>query len=147
MQIKVFRTPWRLYVPEFTISSALEHADKQTSKLDELIETMNQVYAVVPVGGKTAILRECKSEDGLIEPIFMDQTSFNLLTKNVPTNSKTTAANIWLASPHRRQYEKVVFAPEERVPPKHYNLWRGFAHSCAAHRVMLHLLCRLAISA
>ena len=112
---------------EFTISSALADADRQTSKRDELIETMNQDYAVVPVGGKTAILREFKNEDGLIEPIFMDQTSFNLLTKNVPTNSKTTAANIWLASPHRRQYEKVVFAPEESVSPEHYNLWRGFA--------------------
>ena len=112
---------------EFTISSALEHADRQTSKLDELIETMNQDYAVVPVGGKTAILRELRNESGLIEPTFMDQSSFNLLTRNLPTDSKATAANIWLASPHRRQYEKVVFAPEERVPPQHYNLWRGFA--------------------
>ena len=112
---------------EFTISSALEHADKQTSKLDELIETMNQDYAVVPVGGKTVILRELRNESGLIEPTFMDQSSFNLLTRNLPTDSKATAANIWLASPQRRQYEKVVFAPQERVPPEHYNLWRGFA--------------------
>ena len=110
-----------------TIDKAFEHRVKRASKLEALIQSMNQVYAVVPVGGKAAILREFKSEDGLIEPIFMDQTSFNLLTKNVPTNSRTTAANIWLASPHRRQYEKVVFAPEERVPPEHYNLWRGFA--------------------
>tara|TARA_B100000683_G_scaffold275779_1_gene327636 strand:- start:962 stop:3136 length:2175 start_codon:yes stop_codon:yes gene_type:complete len=110
-----------------TIDKAFEHRVKRASKLEALIQSMNQVYAVVPVGGKTAILREFKSEDGVIEPIFMDQTSFNLLTKNVPTNSKTTAANIWLASPHRRQYEKVVFAPEERIPPNHYNLWRGFA--------------------
>lgn len=112
---------------DVTISKALEYVSRQSSKLDELIETMNQTYAVVPIGAKTAILREFKSEDGLIEPIFMDHTSFNLLTRNITTNSKTTAANIWLASPHRREYVKVVFAPQQSVPPEHYNLWRGFA--------------------
>ena len=112
---------------EVTISKALEQVSTQSSEVGVLIETMNQTYAVVPIGGKTAILREFKSEDGFIEPIFMDHTSFNLLTKNVQTYSKTTAANIWLASPHRRQYEKVVFAPEKSIPPEHYNLWCGFA--------------------
>ena len=112
---------------DVTISKALEYVSRQSSELDELIETMNQDYAVVPVGGKTAILREFRNESGLIELTFMDQSSFNLLTRNLPTDSKATAANIWLASPQRRQYEKVVFAPEERVHPEHYNLWRGFA--------------------
>jgi hypothetical protein len=112
---------------ELTISKALEYVSRQSSDLDVLIETMNQVYAVVPIGGKTAILREFKNESGVIEPIFMDQSSFNLLTRNRPTDSKATAANIWLASPQRRQYEKVVFAPEERTPAEYYNLWRGFA--------------------
>ncbi|MDC3320505.1 DUF5906 domain-containing protein [Luminiphilus sp.] len=112
---------------DVTISKALEYVSRQSSKLDELIETMNQDYAVVPIGGKTAILREFKNESGLIDPTFMDQSSFNLLTRNLPTHSKATAANIWLASPQRRQYEKVVFAPEERTPPEYYNLWRGFA--------------------
>ena len=112
---------------DLTISKALEYVSRQSSKLDELIETMNQHYAVVPIGGKTAILREFRSESGLIEPTFMDQRSFNLLTRNLPTGSKATAANIWLASPQRRQYEKVIFAPEERTPAEYYNLWRGFA--------------------
>jgi hypothetical protein len=110
-----------------TIDKAFEHRVKRASKLEALIQSMNQVYAVVPIGGKTAILREVRNESGLIEPTFMDQRSFNLLTRNLPTESKATAANIWLASPQRRQYEKVVFAPEERTPAKYYNLWRGFA--------------------
>jgi hypothetical protein len=112
---------------ELTINNAFDRAGRQSSELDDLVETMNQIYAVVPIGGKTAILREFQNENGLIEPSFMDQTGFNLLTKNLPAIGKTSAANIWLKSSNRRQYQKVVFSPKKNTPQDYYNLWRGFA--------------------
>lgn len=36
------------------------------------------------------------------------------------------AGQWWRQHPKRRQYETIVFAPEQQVPPDVYNLWRGF---------------------
>lgn len=56
-----------------------------------------------------------------------------------PGDKPPPLANAWLAHPQRRQYEGVVFAPGEVVPPNILNLWQGFAVTSAPGDVSLWL--------
>ena len=47
--------------------------------------------------------------------------------KNKPEINGTSAAATWLQHPERREYLGIDFAPNKKLPPKFYNLWRGFS--------------------
>jgi hypothetical protein len=99
---------------------------------DELsvVEAFNKEYAVVPVGGRTVILRERRgAKTGLLAVEFMRKQDFELLhfNKTFMTSGKSASASrFWLTHPDRRTYDQMVFQPGQ-VPPNSYNLWRGFA--------------------
>jgi len=48
---------------------------------------------------------------------------------------KARAGHWWLAHPHRREFDRIVFAPNTEVP-RAYNLWQGFAYE--AHPGEMH---------
>lgn len=98
----------------------------------EKIEKLNEEYAVVQLNGKTVIMKE------IVEPTFnrpdvhfYSISDFNhwfanklVIDPERPKN-QISISKLWLKSPHRRQYQGIVFSPEKDVPC-FYNLWRGF---------------------
>lgn len=100
----------------------------------DIVEKFNAKHAVVMIGGKLAILRE------IYNPVF-DRSDIELLgrddfrqfyknrTRTIMIDKKEkeiSEADIWLNSPLRRQYDRLVFIPGKEEIPGAFNLWRGF---------------------
>jgi Mesyanzhinovviridae DNA primase len=91
------------------------------------IAELNRNYALVLVGGRSAILRETDQEPGGYT--LLSHSAFDHWFANrhvVHNNKRMTLSRYWLCHPDRRNYEGLVFAPGRDVPG-YYNLWRGFA--------------------
>ena len=107
---------------ELTIGKALEGLASGTATSD-LIERMNQRFALISVGHQIKILDE--GDRGDIK--LLSRPDFALQTANMAAPEKaSSAANLWQKSPLRRQYSGLVFSPG-RDKPGYYNLWRGFS--------------------
>ena len=92
---------------------------------DPHVAKLNENYALVIVGDKSAILKT--TDDGikfLTLPAFAQWHANQYVYDS--ENKKVPLATHWMHHPQRRQYEGIVFAPGRDVP-NHYNLWRGFA--------------------
>ncbi len=95
------------------------------------LETLNQKYFVVPIGGRT---RVCWEEyDSRMKRYLLGDMSFGDF-KNLYLNKMVLAGdknqpigNVWLKSYDRKTFEKVVMMPKGECPPNYYNLWRGFS--------------------
>jgi hypothetical protein len=106
----------------------------QTDPIDEL----NKTFAVVRVVNRVAILNEHLDPQGRPTFSLLSPDSFKLFLANQKTEitiadkdgneetKRVSLASLWIASPRRRQYEGITFAPE-RTPPGYFNLWNGFA--------------------
>jgi hypothetical protein len=105
--------------------------------IDPWLAELNSSFAVIQnVGGKCRIVEE--QEDATLEGrstlTFQSFGDFknaycNQFTKG--TNAKGDEIKVpvgawWITHPMRRQYKRIVFAPERDVPNA-YNLWKGFA--------------------
>lgn len=113
-------------------------SDKKPNKFDVLIEGMNQIYAIVVVGGKIRILREkrVKSDAMSMHYDLLGKDDFRTLLQNDVveiTNEKgkvkrVPIADIWLAHDNRRTYpEGMGLYPDGKAPPGWYNTWNGFS--------------------
>ena len=99
----------------------------------EQVKELNQYLAAL-VKGKFWIIDESVSPISG-RPKFSLISAFDLRNrlKNKtlpdPVNSKNTISlsEVWLNSPHRREYDGIVFDPSEAVGNNYYNLWKGFA--------------------
>ncbi len=94
-----------------------------------LLQKLNQNYAVAPVGNKYCIVENSMDETRLLTP-----TDFHLALQNrTATDYSGTdpkqipASKWWLKHPDRREYKKVDFIPSFETPPEVFNLWKGFA--------------------
>lgn len=107
---------------ELTIAKALDGPASNTAT-SNLIERMNQRFAIIGVGHQLKILDEADPNDIKL----LSRPDFALQTANMPSTAKgTSAATVWLQSPLRRQFTGLVFSPG-RDKPGYYNLWRGFS--------------------
>ena len=92
---------------------------------DPHVAKLNENYALVIVGDKSAILKT--TDDGIK---FLTLRTFAQWHANRyvydSENKKVPLATHWMHHPQRRQYEGIVFAPG-RDAQNHVNLWRGFA--------------------
>ena len=95
----------------------------------KILQELNQIYAVAPVGNKYCIL-----ENSMGETRFLTRTDFNLALQNrfvAVGSGKSTKqealSKYWLSNPDRREYKKVDFIPSFETPSEVFNLWRGFA--------------------
>lgn len=94
---------------------------------DPNIAELNRDYALVLVGGRSAILRETDQEPGgytLLSHSAFDNWFANRYV--APNKKRMALSKYWMSHPDRRNYEGLVFAPG-RDEPGYYNLWRGFA--------------------
>jgi hypothetical protein len=118
-------------LPEGEVNRTVESAYKyEVNQIPKEIEEINQIHAVVNVGGKTRVLKEMNC------PIFnwpdielSSPKDFKEFYSNRYIRQEGKAkplGDTWFRHPQRRQYEGLVFAPGG-ADPKCYNLWRGFA--------------------
>ncbi len=54
-------------------------------------------------------------------------SEFKAFHGNMHAPDRTPLGNYWLQHPNRRQYDGIVFDPEEAIDERYYNMWRGFA--------------------
>ncbi|HEM7873839.1 TPA: bifunctional DNA primase/polymerase [Burkholderia contaminans] len=104
----------------------VETPDAGTHPFDKL----NREFFHAIHGGHDAIGWETTDEDGLPTLEFLSVEAFKrkhaALTFQEGKRS-VPLTEAWMGSPRRRSYDKVVFKPGKTVPPRFYNLWRGFA--------------------
>lgn len=98
--------------------------------VDQLITEMNRQHAVVMVGGKCMILTE--AEDPILnrrDVLLSVEHDLRLKYANrrITVREKSVdLASLWLQHPARRQYDRIIFSPQQDAPGC-YNLWRGFS--------------------
>jgi hypothetical protein len=99
------------------------------------LDKMNQQYAYIKKGG--FVLNETTDEDGNYVAEYMALTDLHAWYANVPFkkgDAKPRPLSMeWMEYSHRRQYEAIIFSPEQDKGERFYNLWRGFTVKPAEH--------------
>lgn len=96
---------------------------------------LNKQYAFVMAGGGHHILWETTDHKGRPMTEHVKEGTFHkkLAAKTISAGKKAEQlTEAWMASPARRSYDGLVFAPGEAVDARWYNLWRGFDYAPAA---------------
>ncbi len=123
---------------------------KETAVSPEL-QRLNAKHAVVrSVGGSCRIISEEWDEElGRLSLDYQTATDFNTYYQNqkmemeVPGKDGPKIVSVplgkwWMAHPHRRSYERVIFAPGREVAGS-YNLWTGFGVEARAGSCEMYL--------
>lgn len=120
----------RRYVMVTLRKARSAHFVGDAKTIEEAIKEMNQRHAVVNVGGRCLILTE--GEDPVLKRRevnlgYVADLRLQYGNKKILVNEKAiTIADLWLQNEHRRQYDRIIFSPEQDIPAC-YNLWRGFS--------------------
>lgn len=121
------------------------------------VSELNQDHFLCEEGGRVFIFRE-DVDEVLERPVLTRLNAGDFKLKHL--NNKVLLGHnkkgapvlkdlgsVWLGSPKRRQYDKIVLRPEG-APANHYNLWRGWsvqpaeAGSCALLKDhLLNIIC------
>jgi hypothetical protein len=98
---------------------------------DAVVEELNKKHAIIHID-QTHVLTEKK--DALMGTVFTIESRASLKNyyeASMVIDSKGRAvskADLWLKSPHRRQYDGIIFDPSKiGHHEKYYNIWRGFS--------------------
>ncbi len=116
---------------EDDLEEMLEEARKEnkTSRQAEartLMQEMNRKHAVVMLNGRVCILNKPSGEQDN-EITYCSPQDLKLRYQNRFFHDKPLD-KWWLPHPDREEFMGgVVFAPNLKVPPDQYNLWKGFA--------------------
>jgi len=122
--------------PSPPVMSAAQGQNKNptSSGGSENIQEVNRDHFVAREGSKYFIFKEVLDDDfkrqsvvRLTKQDFLIELANKMELSYTKTGrlSSEPLAEAWLKSPHRRQYESIVFNPEG-APENTYNLWRGF---------------------
>lgn len=109
--------------PQQYLERQIANARKAT--IDPDVTRVNETYALVIVGDKTAVLKLVGNEISFLTASAFDQWHANQYVDR--NEKKIPLAKYWMSHPQRRQYEGIVFDPSRREVPRHFNLWRGFS--------------------
>lgn len=99
------------------------------------IEALNRLHAIVFAGGTGSILWEDPDPELSQRTAvrLMKMADFRLKYLSRPgfvqegkTVMRTTLGDFWLRHPKRRQFQQIVFSPEQETEDN-YNLWKGWA--------------------
>lgn len=113
--------------------------DAKEETISPMLQKLNAKHAVVrSVGGSCRIISEEWDEElGRLALDYQTATDFNtyyqnqkmeMTVKDAKGEDKIVSVPLgkwWLTHPHRRSYERVIFAPDKDFPGS-YNLWTGF---------------------
>jgi hypothetical protein len=108
--------------------SPRKHSDERDDYAERIAE-LNEKHAVVPVGGGVYIVNH-DYDPMLQRPLLTlsNQQAFELRYRNlkvVSNNESVGLGSYWLDHPDRRQYDGLVFSPDQEVKG-YMNLWRGW---------------------
>lgn len=97
---------------------------------------INQEYAFVLAGGGAHILWETTDPFDRYRLEHLSVGAFH--QKFAPQKmqlgrTEHQISQLWLESKDRREYDGLVFMPEQQAPERFYNLWRGFAYAPKPH--------------
>ena len=120
------------------------------SELEQVIGEFNEKYFMVRNFGKKCVVawQEENPASKRQEVNFQQVKDFKTFYSNrwvtIPGDEdekekKKTAADVWVGSAARRSYERVTFAPGQRVASDTYNLWRSFAFEPKQGKCSLYL--------
>ena len=114
----------------------VEKGERSGNPYDELVEEMNQTYALVTIGGKIRILRE-KGDvineweshyDLLDKQAFIDLLSNEKIMSGGQKPKPVLITTIWLSHEGRRTYQNgLSLFPLQRAPEGYFNTWNGFS--------------------
>lgn len=93
------------------------------------VDSLNKNYAIVSAGGGHHILYETVDMHGRFKLEHLQEYSFHRVNAHRLFrigNGDEPITNIWMKDTNARRYEGLVFAPNQKINPKFYNLWRGF---------------------
>lgn len=112
------------------VDDAVLRAEPKVEGIAAVLEEMNEKHCVVMEGGKFRIFTE-KQDPVLKRPFFQRSTKedFENLYCNqlMEMHDKLVSkSSYWIRNPSRRQYEGVIFDPEQ-MHEGWLNLWRGWA--------------------
>lgn len=124
------------YGQEAQGSAAPEAAFHESAVLDEEeedpgvhpLDAVSQDHALIKRGA--FILHETTDEKGHYTTQHLSIDAFHAWYANQSItigDKKKPISKWWMESPRRRQYEGVVFMPQQNPGPRFFNLWRGFA--------------------
>ena len=118
------------FIGEFSLESLIP--------LEKEVKELNEKHAVVTTGGKVCILNEdydpaLKRRDISLSSIqdFKHRYSNRKVSYKKPDGNLTSKrlGSFWLDHPERRQYEGIIFSPNNdpnNIHSKYYNLFKGF---------------------
>jgi hypothetical protein len=116
--------------------------EDELRRRNRIVEELNKEWCVVVDHGAGWVIQEIDNSlrKGFSNIFRVTEKDFKLAYKhkrfsmNLPTGEgdKTKRvtkswADWWLEDPRRRTYFEVDFAPQRKLPPRIYNLWKGFA--------------------
>ncbi|WAR46953.1 primase-helicase family protein [Methylomonas rapida] len=96
---------------------------------DDVVGTLNQIHAILPMGGRTVILN--REFDPVMHKKFLTFSSrqdfvLKYCNKKVFMNGESVGwGDYWLEHPERAEYAGMVFLPGENEPG-YLNLWQGW---------------------
>lgn len=97
------------------------------------LDLLNREYAAVMAGNKFRVMWERTDHKGrscreyLAVQDFENRHAGEYM--DAPDGAKKVElATAWLRWNRRRSYDSVVFAPGQKLPPRFYNTWKGFAY-------------------
>lgn len=121
--------------PEAVFTPAEDSTDEdddEAPKGTHPFEKLNQEYAFIKRGA--FVLQETTDSHGRYTTEHLDVAAFHAWHANQPLrigDKSKPVSKWWMESPRRRQYEGVVFMPNQDPGPRFFNLWRGFAVQAA----------------
>ena len=104
---------------------------KRIAIKNAIVKELNQTLAIVHTSSTYILIEKTETEFVLdskssLLTLYENQTIPELSGKN--SKKAPTKANIWLQSPYRRSYDRIVFDPKIKGHyGKNYNIWKGFA--------------------
>lgn len=93
-------------------------------------EKLNDRFALVMAGGSHHILWEMKDAKGNYRLEHLNEASFHrmLSYRSVQIGERhQPETKIWMNDKDARRYDGLIFAPEQTVDARFFNMWRGFA--------------------
>jgi len=94
------------------------------------VRALNKEYAFIKAGAY--VLQETTDQKGKFTTIRMSPNDMHSWFANDMIDGKPKSKE-WMKLRDRRQYDNVVFAPQQQIDPRFYNLWRGFTVEPAAN--------------
>jgi len=120
------KEPPGVAAPEAVFSTGAPPADEDTG--EHPADVLNKEFAFIKRGA--FVLQETTDEKGreVTEHLSPNDMHAWFANKTIQVGEKRIPlSKIWMTRTSRREYDAVVFAPQQDPGPRWYNLWRGFS--------------------